>query len=875
MTLSAGTCLGPYEILTPLGAGSMGEVYKARDTRLGRIVAIKVLASHVSDDPRRKARFDREARAISRLTHPHICTLHDVGYADGVDYLVLEYLEGQTLAGRLQRGPLPPDQLLKAGIEIGEGLEWAHHEGIIHRDLKSANVMLTKTGAKLLDFGLAKASSESDSDRLEVPTNVVDPTLTDPGTVMGTLSYMAPEQLEGKKADTRTDIFALGVLLYEMATGKKPFAGTSRASLIGSILKDQPAPLTDLTPMAPPALDRLIRQCLEKDPEERRHSVHDVVKELKWIRDDSKAAMTPVSGAALAVRPEAKAWLLAGAVVATVLATVVALHPWRKAAGPLSGFAVPVRIAVLPFENQGTPETDYFAEGMSDQVRGKLASLPGFEVVASTTSSQYKKTTKAIEQVARELEVRYLVVGKVRWDKAPGGGRVQVIPELVEVEQSGAATEKWGQPFDAGLTDVFQVQTEIAGKVAQALGVALSAGQQGALAEKLTQNLAAYDAFLRGDMAYRRESWREAAKAYEQAVKLDPNFALAWAHLSRAHSAWYEFSTAADAKIAQEAAERAIALAPERPDGYLARAQHYAFIENDSAQGLVEIEHAERLGPRDVDVLNRKARLERNLGRFEEALRVFEQAKQLDPRSIATARDLVDTFSYLRRYPEAQTEADRARALDPTDLSALAQRVAVSIDQGDLTGAQAVLRAASKEIEPAQLVISVGVWLLDDAQQQLLLTLGPDRFDNDRADWALTRARTYSLRGDPGKTRESAELARAELETQLHAAPKRAWLHMSHALALAYLGRKAEAIAEGEQVAGLLPVTTNAISWPENQQALANIYLLTGENEKALDRLEPLLTIPNGPSPGRLRIDPTFAPLRGNPRFDKLARGQQ
>jgi len=409
----------------------MGEVYKARDTRLDRTVAIKVLPSHLSENPDRKARFDREARAISRLTHPHICTLHDVGHEGGVDYLVMECLEGETLADRLRQGPLPTDPRLKIGIQIGEGLEWAHHEGIIHRDLKPANVMLTKTGAKLLDFGVAKAGGESDPDGSEAPTRTADPSLTDPGTVMGTLPYMAPEQLEGKKADARTDIFAFGVILYEMATGKKPFMGASKASLIGSILKDEPAPITGLTPMAPPALDRLIRQCLEKDPEERWHSVHDVVKELKWILDGTKAPVTPGSGTTLVVRPKGKAWLIAGVAIAALVATVMALHPWRKGTGPVSGPTGPKRIAVLPFENQGTPETDYFAEGMSDEVRGKLASLPGFAVVASTTSSQYKKTTKPIEQVARELDVRYLVVGKVRWEKASGEGRVQVIPELI------------------------------------------------------------------------------------------------------------------------------------------------------------------------------------------------------------------------------------------------------------------------------------------------------------------------------------------------------------------------------------------------------------------------------------------------------------
>jgi TolB-like protein len=756
--------------------------------------------------------------------------------------------------------------------KIGKGLEWAHHEGVVHRDLKPANVMLTKTGAKLLDFGLAKAGGETESDRSESPTRTADPSLTDPGTIMGTLSYLAPEQLEGRKADARTDIFAFGVMLYEMATGKKPFAGTSKASLIGSILKDEPTPIAELAPMSPPALDRLIRQCLEKDPEERWHSVHDVVKELKWIRDGGTAA--PVTGMTLAARLRRKAWLTAAVVVTVLLATVGALHPWRKA--PDLSSPGRKRIAVLPFENLGTPENDYFAEGMSDEVRGKLASLPGFVVVASTTSSQYRKTTKPIEQVARELDVRYLVVGKVRWEKGSGGDRVQVIPELVEVEQSGAQTEKWRRPFDAMLTDVFQVQAEIAGKVAQSLDVALSAGQQDALAVQSTQNLAAYDAFLRGEMAYRHTNWSEAKTAYAQAVMLDPNFAIAWAHKSRAHSAPYEFDpTPADGQAARDAAERAVALAPDRPEGYVAHAQYYAVVENDSARGLSEIERAERLAPRDVDVLNRKARLERNLGRWEDSLRVSEEAKRLDPRSISTAKDLTDTLTYLRRFPEAQAEADRARALDPTDLDALVGRVEVSLAQGDLAGARAVLREASKESEPANFVTFLGYvpWVLDDAQQRLLLTLGPDSFDHNRAVWALTRARTYALRGDAARARENAAVARAELEARLARlgdVPPAAGLRMRHAFALAYLGRKAEAIAEGEVAAELVSVTKNALAWPALQEMLARLYMLVGENEKALNRLEQLFRVPVGPLPGWLRVDPAFAPLRGNPRFEKL-----
>jgi serine/threonine protein kinase/tetratricopeptide (TPR) repeat protein len=875
VSLNAGARLGPYEILSSLGAGGMGEVYRACDTRLDRTVAIKVLPSHLSENPDRRARFDREARAISRLTHPGICSLHDLGHQDGVDFLVMEYLEGGTLASRLQQGQLSPEELLKIGIEIGEALEWAHHEGIIHRDLKPGNVMLTRTGSKLLDFGLAKVGGGSDLDSLESPTATADPSLTDPGTVMGTLPYMAPEQLEGRKADARTDIFAFGVMLYEMAAGKKPFAGTSKASLIGSILKDEPAPITDLVPMTLPALDRLIRQCLEKNPEERWHSVHDVVKELKWIRDGGTRGAT--SRRALGVRSGRKPWLMPGVVVVAFIATIVALYPGRKASGPTG----PKRIAVLPFENQGSPETDYFAEGMSDEVRGKLASLPGLAVVASTSSSPYKKTTKPIEQVARELGVRYLVVGKVRWERPSGEGRLQVIPELVEVEQGGAQMQKWRQPFDATLTDVFQVQAEIAGKVAQSLDLALSPGQQEALAAKPTRNLAAYDAFLRGEMEYGRfrvpNPTRRAQSYYRQAVTLDPTFALAWARLSRTHSGLYGNSlpTPSDAGAAREAAERAISIAPERPEGYEALAMYYENVEIEPSRALAEIERAEQLAPRDVEVLRRTAQIERGLGRWEAARRHFEEARELDPRSRFVANDLTQTLTYLRRYPEAQGEADRYLALDPGDLWALKRRVIVSLGQGDPAGARSVIRATSKEIEAKALVAFLGdlPWVLDDEQQLLLLTLGPDQFDNNRADWALNRAGTYALRGAAAETRTNAQLARAELETQLRAVPRDAGLQVTHAIALAYLGRKAEAIAEGERAVALLPATKDAFLGPAIQEGLAEVYVLVGENEKALDQLELLLKMPSELSPGWLRIDPTYASLRGNPRFERLLKG--
>jgi serine/threonine protein kinase/Tol biopolymer transport system component len=295
MNLASGTRLGPYEILAPAGAGGMGEVYKAKDTRLDRLVAIKILPAHLSDDPERRQRFEREARAISALNHPSICMLHDVGHQDGVDFLVMEYLEGESLAERLAKGALPTDQVIRIGSQVADALDRAHRQGVIHRDLKPGNIVLTKNGAKLLDFGLAKvlepASGAVLSTMSALPTERRD--LTAQGTLLGTLQYMAPEQLEGKEADPRTDIFALGMLIYEMAAGQKAFEGKSQASLIAAILEREPAPLSIVKPDVPPALARLVKICLAKEPEDRWQTAHDVALQLRWIAEGGSLSEFP------------------------------------------------------------------------------------------------------------------------------------------------------------------------------------------------------------------------------------------------------------------------------------------------------------------------------------------------------------------------------------------------------------------------------------------------------------------------------------------------------------------------------------------------------------------------------------------------------
>jgi eukaryotic-like serine/threonine-protein kinase len=377
MTLPAGSRLGPYEILAPVGAGGMGEVYKARDTRLDRTVAVKVLPASLSENPAFRQRFEREARAISKLSHPHICTIHDVGNEAGVEYLVMEFLEGETLAERIAKGPLPLDQVLRYGIEISDALEKAHRQGVVHRDLKPANAMLTKSGIKLVDFGLAKmdvpALGSVVSSLSVIPTQA-DMGLTAQGTILGTFHYMAPEQLEGGEADGRTDIFSLGLLLYEMATGKKAFTGKSPASLMAAILHKEPEPISSSQPMTPPALDRIVRTCLAKDPDDRFQTAHDVRLQLQWIAEGGSGVGLPALVAAKRKSREKLAWALVpvaalAAVAATVLVIRLSSEPPRV-----------VRSSLLP------PEKSSFAFEFGPMALSPDGSRMAFVATSSGTN---------------------------------------------------------------------------------------------------------------------------------------------------------------------------------------------------------------------------------------------------------------------------------------------------------------------------------------------------------------------------------------------------------------------------------------------------------------------------------------------------------
>jgi serine/threonine protein kinase/tetratricopeptide (TPR) repeat protein len=858
----------------------MGEVYRARDRKLDRDVAVKVLPESVANDPEALARFEREAKSVAALSHPNILAIHDFGTQDGTAYAVMELLEGKTLSAKLASGPISTKQAIEYALHIARGLAAAHEKGVVHRDLKPENVFVGKDGhVKILDFGLAKRQERvAPGDETSAPTASGH---TEPGTVMGTVGYMSPEQVRGLPLDHRTDIFSFGAILYEMLSGRRAFKKDTSADTMAAIMLQEPPELTGAGSSISPALDHVVKHCLEKERENRFQTAKDVAFNLS----EASAATTMVTSVAKAVAAptgRSRVWIVATGVV---LVAAAGLLLWRRPkSGPTESSGVK-RVAVLPFENLGAPEDDYFADGIADAIRGKLTSIPDLEVIARGSSTPYKKTTKTPQEIARELNAHYLLTATVRWQKGGGANRVQVSPELVEIRESEAPATRWQQPFDANLTDVFDVQSEIATKVAQALGTALGAGEKDQQSQKPTQNLAAYDAFLEGEEtrnsgALDPSSLRRGLGFYEQAVALDPGFAQAWAKVSSANSLLYRFSTptSALAERAKEAAQKAVALAPNRPEGYRALGLYERLVSGDYTRALEQFEKGLRLAPGDAPALRDTAGAELGLGRWDTAVEHLREAVRLDPRSANYLRNLGEALASLRRYAEARDVLDRGLALAPANLDLIALKAMTYLGEGDLAGARAVLKAAPKEVEPTALVAYLAnnndlVWVLDEEQRELLLRLTPNAFDDDRGAWASCLVQAYALKGDAANVHKYSEEARKAFEEQLRATPTDAQRHVELGLALAYLGRKEEAIREGERGVALDPVSKDRNLGPYYQHQLVRIYMLVGKPEKALDQLEPLLKIPYCLSPGWLKIDPNFDPLRGNPRFQKLVAG--
>ncbi len=848
-----------YKVERVLGEGGMATVYLAVDLKYHRSVAVKVmrreLASTMGAD-----RFLREVEIAARLTHPHILSMYESGEAEGLLYYVMPYVEGETLRDRIHRETqLPVEDALKIAREVSEALAYAHEHGVIHRDIKPANILLGGGHAMVADFGIARALS-----------NTATESLTQTGLAVGTPHYMAPEQAMGEREiDARADIYAVGALLYEMIAGEPPFTGPTPQAIVTRSMMEAPRALTNTRTNLAPEVDRVALKALAKSPADRYPTAKALVAALDEALDVTRSGPRPIVAPSRRVRLRVPALVLVGviAVLATAFAIVKRPHGPGKEA----------RLAVLPFINRGAAEDAYFADGIADEVRGKLADLGTLQLIARSSSDQYRQGTKSPKEIGAELGVDYLLTATVHWAKAADGtSRVQVVPELIDARTGDIA---WQQSYDANLTDVFQVQTEIASRVAGALGVELGTREATKLGERPTTNLAAYDLYLKGAAVAGLEpaALRRATTYYEQAVALDSSFTDAWVGLSRTLASLYA-NTTPDPVVARRslaAAEQALRLAPNGPQGHAALARYHNSVTKNAVEAKRQIDEALRLAPNNSEYLSQAGVIERSAGRWEEALAHTQQALRLDPRSVSTTSRLQTIYLWLRRYPEALGASEAALALRPGDLSLIQDKAMVYVARGDLADARAEMRDVSPDVTGPDLVAFFGnywdmYWVLDESQQQLALRLTPASFDNDRNTWGTVLMELYWLRGDHARAHAYADSAWQETQIQLRAVPGDPQRQMIGALQLAYLGRKDEAIAQGLQALALSPISRDRVNGPYYQQLMARVYLMVGEPEKALDMLEPLLSMPYYLSPGWLRIDPTFAELKGNPRYDRL-----
>ena len=889
MSLRPGAALGPYQIVGMIGAGGMGEVYRARDPRLARDVAIKVLPSAVADNRDRLERFEREAKALARLSHPNIVAIHELGQDGDTRYVVTELLLGETLRARLMREHLPWRKAVEIAAAVADGLAAAHAQGIVHRDIKPENLFLTEGGQpRVLDFGIARIDPAREPDGR---TGTQPGSATDAGVVIGTAGYMSPEQARGEPGDARSDIFALGCVLFEMITGRRAFSRASAPELSHAVQTASLPDLGDLGLSVPPDVARIVAHCVEKHPEDRFQSARDLAFDLRASITSSSAAPPMGPDAARrrwAGRP-ALAWtaLAAATLVAivTVALTSSRTRPGSSPPGPTQSPAGSTqRIVVLPFENLGSPTDEYFAAGMTEEVTSRLAGVRGLAVTSRTTAVEYNRKGKTLKALGADLGVDYVLEGTVRWDRSEGRtGRVRITPQLIRVSDDAHV---WASAYDREMSDVFALQSEVAGEVVRALGQTLTPSEATAVGRVGTRNLAAYDLYLRASRiafgSYDAGETLESVRMLEGAISDDPTFAEAHALLARQRlSLWwfYQDRTEENLETARVAAERALALAPDIAESHLARAYYFYWGRLDYERAIQEIRASQQLKPGDAEAIALEGYVRRRAGQFENAARLIELAAQTDPGTPSFQHNLGETYWLVRQHAAADRAFERAQALNPRWGREYSYRAANRLCQtGNLEEARTLLAEApsgpladgndlpQRRVQFDFLARDYDTALrdIDHADQEAF------SYHFDYVSASRLRGDALRMKGDRAGARRAYEAAAAHLKGELTSRPDDVRVLGELGITYAGLGRHEDAVEAASTALALMPVTKDAYRGTRRLEDMAIVYVLVGEPDQALAALDELLTRPGRLCTAIVELDPAWDPLRTHPRFKAM-----